>query len=45
MSIVVECYSTPFMAVTRDDVLQALSRVKYPGFTRDLVAFDVVPRS
>jgi ATP-binding protein involved in chromosome partitioning len=30
------------MAVTPDDVLQALSRVKYPGFTRDLVAFGVV---
>ena len=30
------------MAVTSDDVLRALSRVKYPGFTRDLVSFDVV---
>src|SRR5262245_521054 len=30
------------MAVTPEDVLQALSRVKYPGFTRDLVAFGVV---
>jgi ATP-binding protein involved in chromosome partitioning len=30
------------MAVTPEDVLQALSRVKYPGFTRDLVSFGVV---
>ena len=30
------------MTVTPEDVLQALSRVKYPGFTRDLVAFGVV---
>jgi ATP-binding protein involved in chromosome partitioning len=30
------------MAVDRDDVLRALSTVRYPGFTRDLVAFGVV---
>jgi ATP-binding protein involved in chromosome partitioning len=30
------------MPPTPDDVLSALSRVKYPGFTRDLVSFGVV---
>ena len=30
------------MTVTKDDVLAALSRVKYPGFTRDIVAFGIV---
>src|SRR5262245_21457076 len=30
------------MPLAKDDVLQALSRVKYPGFTRDIVAFGVV---
>lgn len=29
-------------ALSRDDVLSALSRVRYPGFTRDLVSFGVV---
>jgi len=28
--------------ITRDDVLKALSGVRYPGFTRDIVAFGVV---
>lgn len=30
------------MPVTEADVLRALSGVRYPGFTRDIVAFDVV---
>jgi ATP-binding protein involved in chromosome partitioning len=30
------------MPVTEAEVLRALSGVKYPGFTRDIVAFDVV---
>ncbi|NIT96410.1 MAG: DUF59 domain-containing protein, partial [Actinobacteria bacterium] len=30
------------MAVTREQVLAALSRVPYPGFTRDIVASGVV---
>lgn len=30
------------MGVTRDDVIEALSTVNYPGFSRDLVAFGVV---
>ena len=30
------------MPVAKDDVLKALAGVKYPGFTRDLVAFGVV---
>jgi ATP-binding protein involved in chromosome partitioning len=30
------------MPLAKDDVLLALSRVKYPGFTRDIVAFGVV---
>ncbi|HJQ98467.1 MAG TPA: P-loop NTPase, partial [Candidatus Polarisedimenticolaceae bacterium] len=30
------------MPVAKDDVLEALSRVTYPGFTRDIVAFGVV---
>ena len=30
------------MPITEADVLSALSRVKYPGFTRDIVAFGAV---
>jgi len=30
------------MPVTEADVLRALSSVRYPGFTRDIVAFEVV---
>jgi ATP-binding protein involved in chromosome partitioning len=30
------------MGVDRDEVLRALSTVRYPGFTRDLVSFGVV---
>jgi len=30
------------MPITEADVLQALSRVAYPGFTRDIVSFGVV---
>jgi ATP-binding protein involved in chromosome partitioning len=30
------------MPVTEEDVRRALSGVKYPGFTRDIVAFDIV---
>ncbi len=30
------------MPVTEADVLRALSGVRYPGYTRDIVAFDVV---
>ena len=30
------------MPLTRDDVLQSLRNVRYPGFTRDLVSFGVV---
>jgi ATP-binding protein involved in chromosome partitioning len=30
------------MAVSPPDILAALSKVRYPGFTRDIVSFDVV---
>lgn len=30
------------MSVTPDDVLRALSGVRYPGFTRDIVSFGIV---
>ncbi len=30
------------MPITEADVLRALAQVRYPGFTRDIVAFDVV---
>jgi ATP-binding protein involved in chromosome partitioning len=30
------------MPLTEADVLRALAGVKYPGFTRDIVAFGVV---
>ena len=30
------------MPVTEDDVRRALRSVRYPGFTRDIVAFDIL---
>jgi ATP-binding protein involved in chromosome partitioning len=50
ISRIFRCYSheafhtstEDLVAVSREDVLAALKGVRYPGFTRDIVSFDVV---
>src|SRR6185503_4343769 len=36
------CYSQTIVSATIEQVREALTRVRYPGFTRDIVSFGIV---